>query len=153
MWVLIKNFKRTLMHCRGKYIAICDGDDYWIDDNKLQKQVDFLDKNLDYSIVYTLKKELLKDGTFQDPVHIAKPHTTYFSNLVIDNYIPSVTCLFINKTLLNKPPNWIFNFPYGDWPLYLWTLLDDKKIYFLKEITAVYRKGIGQSSILKKKIK
>ena len=46
---LIWNIPRA----KGKYIALCEGDDYWIDENKLQMQVDFLEKNPEYGMCYT----------------------------------------------------------------------------------------------------
>tara|TARA_R110002124_G_scaffold287089_1_gene470317 strand:+ start:93507 stop:94388 length:882 start_codon:yes stop_codon:yes gene_type:complete len=149
---LIANFMRTLKECNGTYIAICDGDDYWTDSLKLQKQVDFLRENPDYKIIYTLKKDLLPDGTFNRSGQPIMPETTSFEDLVMGNYIPSVTVLFKNKTLQEQPPTWIINFPYGDWPLYLWTLIEGGKIKFLEEVTAAYRTEIGASFALRKKL-
>ena len=47
-----KNLKFALEKCRGEFIAICEGDDFWIDKTKLKKQVKFLQNNLDYIVTY-----------------------------------------------------------------------------------------------------
>jgi len=47
---------------RGKYIALCEGDDYWTDKTKLQKQVNFLENNPDYVITYTDSQPFDKSG-------------------------------------------------------------------------------------------
>jgi glycosyltransferase involved in cell wall biosynthesis len=46
------NFENILKNCSGKYVALLDGDDYWTDPLKLQKQVEFLERNSDYSICF-----------------------------------------------------------------------------------------------------
>ena len=147
---LIANYVRTIKECDGKYIAICDGDDYWIDELKLQKQVDILEANPDYSIVYTKVKKLYPEGVFKESIIKNRKQVTKFEDLVHDNFIPSVSVLFRNKQKLMKLPDWIINFPYGDWPTYLWTVKDSGSIFFLDQTTAVYRMGIGESFKLRK---
>ena len=71
------NYKKVLTACRGEYVALCEGDDYWTDVTKLQKQVDFLGNHPDYGFVGAYSTLLFPDGTmkeepynyFQTPIH------------------------------------------------------------------------------------
>src|ERR1700743_1461118 len=49
-------------HAKTEYVAICDGDDYWTDKNKLQRQVDFLDRNQNFSICFHPTKIVFENG-------------------------------------------------------------------------------------------
>jgi len=59
---VIENFIQTLNNCKGKYIALCEGDDYWVDSSKLQKQIDFLESNSEYSVCYQDAKIINEKG-------------------------------------------------------------------------------------------
>lgn len=149
---LIANYMRTIAACDGTYVAICDGDDYWIDENKLQKQVDFLISNPEYSIVYTAVNKLFIDGSIEPYGYSFNKTTLFYEDLIQQNSIFSVSALFENPQLQGTGiPSWIGKFPFGDWQTYLWILKDGSKVHFMDEVTAVYRMNIGVSFGIMKK--
>ncbi len=147
---LIQNYLRTIKACNGEYIAICDGDDYWIDSNKLQKQVDYFRANPTCFILGTKYKRLYSNGEFE-LVKKELPTSTYtFDDLIFENIVTSVTVMFRNIQNQESIPEWINRFPYGDWPTYLWTIKDKGTVEFLDDVTAVYRTDIGVSAKIRK---
>ncbi|MBO4874538.1 MAG: glycosyltransferase [Bacteroidales bacterium] len=134
-----------------EYVAICDGDDYWTDPQKLQKQVDFLENNLEFSMcfhnvkVWNQKEGILVDDFITRDV----PSETDIYELAKDNYIhtPSVVCRRDNrvsaalskmgKLRLGDYPTWVLHAQYG-------------KIKKMDECMAVYRftSGIWSGGIV-----
>lgn len=147
---LINNFIRTIKECDGKYIAVLDGDDYWTDPFKLQKQYDFLESHPDYSIVYTGLRNLFPSGEFREKRWSNISGPLAFDELIFGNFIPSVTAFYRNEQINGEIPAWTGKFPYGDWPVYLWLTRKGEKIGYIDEITGVYRKEIGVSERMKK---
>ena len=136
------NFTWALKQAKGKYIAVCDGDDYWIDENKLQKQVDFLEQNPNYAIcchnVYFLNGETISP---QSPYDKENTQDTYtLDDLASKNMIPTLSAVFHNLNI--NFPDWYYSSPMGDYPLFLWTAKNGKIKYF-KEKMGVYRQNTG----------
>lgn len=125
-------------HTKGKYVAICEGDDYWIDPLKLQKQVDFMENNPDYGLVctdvdfyYQTKGKLFK-AFFENKKYPIK--YTYEDFLIKGWYLAPCTWLLKNELLKSAP----LGFVVGDLPILLETSYSSR-VKFFPYVTAVYR--------------
>lgn len=126
---------------RGKYIAMCEGDDYWIDENKLQMQVDFLEKNPEYGLCYTKCRQFIqKDSKFSKKIFGS--YVKDFDDLLKNgNRIPTLTAV-CRKALEDKyleeikpySRGWLM----GDYPRWLY-MAHASKVKFIDKVTSVYR--------------
>lgn len=127
------NFERA----KGKYIALCEGDDYWQDPFKLQKQVDILEKNNEIGLVYTNCERL--NGTYKYCNRSYQINS--FNQLLFDNPISTLTTCY-RKSLLDEylisAADYFSSDFFGDYQQWLYYSLHSK-LYFLEDITSVYR--------------
>ena len=136
----------TWPQIHGKYVAYCEGDDYWTDENKLQKQVDFLDANPEYSICFHPVVRRWQDGSKTDEIIPFKKDRFGKTELDINdlkrrNFM--ATCSVMYRWCLNgceeRFPRGILP---GDWYLHM-LHAQVGKIHMLPDVMGVYRKHAG----------
>lgn len=137
---MIKNFHRNLNNCKGKYVAFIEGDDYWTDPHKLQKQVDFLESDTSYSACFhNVEMKQDRDGKKKEWIlHQALSKDSFSTGDILDPwFIPSLSVVFVNYPDFVLP-DWFFNCRYGDLPFMLLLSLRGNFKY-LDEVMGVYR--------------
>lgn len=129
---------------QGKYIALCEGDDYWTDPNKLQKQVDFMEAHPDYSMCFHNAMMTWTDGYKKDEVFAHIEDRQYsIVELYRRCYIPTASVLFRSDIIPHYSNN--VNNPkviYGDICLFL-TCASLGKVWGMHDNMSVYRKHPG----------
>lgn len=136
------NFINTLDQIKDtEYVALCDGDDFWTDENKLQKQVDFLEENKEFNICFHKAKLFYENKEKKDeiiPQDVLEIST--IDDLVKSNYIVANSVVyrwkFNNKNLKDIFPD---NIVPGDYYIHL-LHAEDGKIKMINEVMSAYRR-------------
>lgn len=137
------NFIRTLRACRGQYIALCEGDDYWTSPQKLAKQVSFLDNHPECAVCFH-NVEVIYEDRSQEPRNYCPSGLKEISGLediLKRNFIPSCSVMF-RRGLAHELPDWFCLTGMGDWPLHLMNA-EKGKIGYIDQVMGVYRVHSG----------
>ena len=133
---LTKNLSNTIARCKGEYIAYLDNDDYWIDKNKLQKQVDFLDAHQKYVICHHPVLLLKGNKIVKDNIREI-PSVTNINHLAAGNFIRSCSALCRSNAFDGFPTSY-YKSPVNDY-FYFLLLAKNGLIKKLDSVMAVYR--------------
>ena len=133
-------------HMRGKYIAMCEGDDYWTDPLKLQKQVNFLEDHPDYSMCFHAAMLKWETKNLPDSLFYKVNGREYFGKEIFKHWVVATASVVFKSELLHsdiyKKVQQDSRFLYGDITLFL-SAAKLGRIYGMKDVMSVYRKHEG----------
>jgi glycosyltransferase involved in cell wall biosynthesis len=138
----LRNFQATLAACRGQYLAIVEADDYWTCEDKLRRQVDFLDQHPDYAIC--CHRAQVRDETAGGRVDVIPSFAAgsyTIEDLIAFTFISTCTVMY-RWGSVDRLPNWFLDLKLGDWPLHI-LVARSGKIELMDEVMAVYRMHSG----------
>lgn len=132
-----RNGLDALRTCKGQYISILDGDDFWTSPKKLKILADFLDNNKEFVICFHNLQVVYENcNKAQHLSNYNQKEITTIKDLAQKNYIYTASCMFRNG--LVDYPEWFCKSPIGDWIIHLLHARHGK-IKFIDEVMGVYR--------------
>ncbi len=129
-----------LPKAKGEYIALCDGDDFWTDQSKLQRQVDFLEAHEDYALCFHPVRVYFENGEQADSIYPAEKNPKSFTTerLLQSNFIQTNSVMYRKQVYKNLATDVM---P-GDWYMHLYHA-QFGKIGFINRVMSVYRRHPG----------
>ena len=125
----------------SNYIALCEGDDYWIDAGYLQNQVDFLEKNGKYGMVYSDCNSYVQSTHTLLNANCKTGHTEP-RDMLLENYIATLTVIMrassYEKYLMEVDEKTRSSWKMGDYPIWIWFSIRSK-IGYIHKTVATYR--------------
>lgn len=138
--------KYVFPKAQGKYIALCEGDDYWTDPLKLQKQVDFLDTHPDYSLCFHNAMVHYEDRKTAEHIFADLQTREYHRQELLESWLaPTASFVFLKDIFSSTIYQKVCaskKLVYGDLPLIL-SASYCGKIYGIHDTMSIYRKHSG----------
>ena len=132
---------------KGKYYAVCEGDDYWIDSKKLQIQIDLMKQNPECHMSFHAAESRFNHDKFGKIIakHANSNKVFSISEVILGGggFCPTAS-IVVRKEVISNLPDFFYAAPVGDYPLQIFASLNGGLLY-IDRVMSVYRKGVEGS--------
>lgn len=144
LWPNVRGTELVQRYCRGEFIAMCEGDDYWLTSEKLQRQVDAILRHADVTLCYHSHQLVNKQGV-QLPSPMVRDRLEIFDrgDFIRGKFgdLTTASVLF-RRSMLDLLPSWYADLPFGDISLYALASLRGR-IAVIPGVHSAYRRHSG----------
>jgi len=139
---IAKNMTETFFACTGKYIAMLEGDDYWINPNKLQIQVDFLENNPDFVLCYHKVKRVNHTGKLLTISNNSDKTVCDLKEILSRGWFMHTGSLVYRNFLIPGFPDFFYKYLSTDYMFHIF-IAKKGKVGFINSVYSAYREHAG----------